>query len=43
MKSKTTTAARITKVIIALHASPNNSTQRAALWAKLVTMRSNLK
>lgn len=40
---KQITIERLTKVIIALHKSPNQSMERTALWIKLVNLRSSLK
>ena len=34
---------KITRVIIAVHNSPNKSVGRAALWARLVKLRCSLK
>lgn len=39
---KQITKARISKVILAVLNSPNQSGQRAALWARLIILRSSL-
>lgn len=34
---------KLNRVILAILNSPNNSVERATLWAKLVNLRSSLK